>query len=449
MEDEEIAIAQRAEQSRTRLSRTLHLFINAVWITGRRVLRPVLRIGIGMRIHRESTTNLFQVSDADLRAHHLEAELERVNGLLKTSQSRQACGDAEWREKEAQWAAERQVYCRQLAEFTKSLADSQRREERAVMRTRGLSEEITGLTSELHDAHAQHALLRDHLQLQDSREPEAIVADFTLIQRQIGKFCHNLTNEITENILASFPDIQTSDRAMHFETLKELLGSYSTLALSSNGAGRPLEDFVDCALCVLFNKMLYRQLLRRFHPMLDSEKDRFIRKIYDDVRAAEPQIVSAKWRSAAFKSIELTVSPTDDRKWAHEFVLSFKNDITAPLVQSICEHWVGEMFPKKLFDAGVDIALKTRMWHRDIQSNFLALDFQPILVAPMTQFSPEYMNLHKKHRLSASHPSPHDILASVGIGLSSSKSFGTKRDTEEELQVGVDVLTEGFFEQQM
>jgi len=432
----------RTEQPRTRPSRTLHPFVNTILTTARRrVLGPLLGVGT----HHKS----YQVPSADPRIHHLEEELERVNGLLEISRSQRAHSDAEWGEKRAQWVAERQEYRQRLEESTKSLADSKEKEKRAVARTRELSEEITGLTSELHDAHTQHASLRDHLQLRDSREPKAIVTDFALIQRQIGKLCYNLTNTITEHILASFPDIQTSDRAMHFEALNKFLGSYSTLALSSSGVGRPLEDFVDCAFCVFFNDMLYRQLLRCFHPMLDSEGEKLIQQIYRDVRAAEPQIVSAKWRSAAFKSIELTVSPTDDTKWAHEFASSFANDIAVPLVQSICGYWVNEMLPKKLFDAVVDIALKARIWHRDIQSNFLALDFQPILVAPMTQFSSEYMNLHKKHRLSASHPSPNDVLASVEIGIFSSESFGTKRDMEVELQVKVGVLTEGFFEQQM
>ncbi|KDQ12539.1 hypothetical protein BOTBODRAFT_34502 [Botryobasidium botryosum FD-172 SS1] len=483
MEHDEDTLAQRAEESHTRLGRLYRPFIISFWTVVNPIFSPFLNIWIRMKRAR---SKVLRVIGADSKVRCLEESLERVSGELAESRMQQAQSDAAWRKKEAQWNQQtaqwnqqtaqwdqqttqwnqqwdqhraqwnqrkarwdqkEQGYIGQLEQLRTSLADAQEREGRAVARTRELSGEITTLTVELRDAQAQHASLRDHLQLRDAREPEIIVADFLFIRRQIGKLCYDLTNAITEHIRAAFPDIQTSERATHFEELKEFLGSHSALALSSNGTGRPLEEFVESVLCTRFNESLYHHVLRRFHPMLDSEKEEFIQKMYEDVRATEPQAVSAKWRSVAFKSAALAIDPTYEKRWAHEFATAFKRDTVVALVQFIGGYWVDDMIPQKLFDAAVDIASRARMWHQDVQTNSLALDFRPILVGPGTQFSPEYMSLHEKHRLSTSHPSSHDVLASVGVGLYSSESFGAKKEMETELQLKVDVLTEGFFEQ--
>lgn len=221
------------------------------------------------------TANLHE--DALARIQHLESELERA-----VSQSIQC--HAYWKEREAEWTTKRADYRARLKNLGDQLADAQEKENRAAKRNRELSEQISALTAELHDAHEQHASLRDHLQLQTSLEPKSIVAEFANIKRSIGKLCYNLTNSIVEHIVASRPDLKSTDGVAHPDALKHFLGHRSALISSPIGAGRPLEDFIDCVMCICLNEMLFSRVFYLFHPSLDHEKDKFIRRMYRDIQ---------------------------------------------------------------------------------------------------------------------------------------------------------------------
>ncbi|KDQ12501.1 hypothetical protein BOTBODRAFT_56770 [Botryobasidium botryosum FD-172 SS1] len=365
-----------------------------------------------MKIGKKET---FEQGDAEEQVEDFKLELALLRAQLQQLESQSASREGDWLQIQASWEKKREVYHNRLTEAGRLLADSRSKEEHAAARKRELSEQITKLTAELRDAHDQHASLRNHLQLQDPREPKAIVDDFIALKRSIAKACFKLASTTGGYIIHRYPNITSSDQAVHMLALKGLLKSHAPLACSPQGVGRPLHDFIDTALCVGLNGMLFRQVLSRFHWNLEAREDQLIWQMYQTIRRNEPQAVSAKWRSSAFKAIDCAESDAGDEAWAQEFVAFFNDCCVIPLVKSLCGHWSSQAMPESLSHSIYEIALKARAWHREIRSNFMALDFTPVTFEVDAQLDPESMLLYKKHRPNAA--SCPRILATVGLGL--------------------------------
>lgn len=144
--------------------------------------------------------------------------------------------------------------------------------------------------------------------------------------------------------------------------------------------------------------------------------------------------------NAITNSPEYTI---DEQAWADEFVDLFKQTV-GNFVQHICDYYADEMFPDKLVNQTAQLSLKARAWHKDVRSNVLTLDFQPCLYDANGVYDAETMKLFEDHKPNPSHHGP--ILTSVGFGLTSSESFGTKKPSVTVWQVKVDVIVEGYFD---
>jgi len=306
-------------------------------------------------------------------------------------------------------------------------------------------ENIRRLEAELVDAHEQHASIRNHLQLRDSREPKEIVNDFRALKRSIGYLCTDLSAAITDRIHTFLPNLQFSSQAFHLKRLSRILSIPYNLIVSSARKGRPIEDFIDYSLRFLLNKMLCQELFDRCHPHIATASvERALAPLYEQVRLHEPQTISAKWRSTSFVAIDriLGVDATNI-SWAQEFVKRFEKEAVEPLAISICGQWSRRFFTSKHREETFNISQKAYLWHREVQANILALDFKPQLFDGGQNFDQETMLLLKHRQVTPSKSEP--IIVSVGLGLISDRSFGEGKAREQAWQEKVDVLMEECF----
>lgn len=138
------------------------------------------------------------------------------------------------------------------------------------------------LATRLHDMEQQYASLRNHLQIQDSREPREVVESFRTIKQRIGNFCSTLSATISDAMQEAFPDISHSTHAVHPEELRKLLPTTWGLYVSTTGGGREIEDFIYYALLHILGSELKRNLFDHFHPRLKN--DSTMSDIYEGIR---------------------------------------------------------------------------------------------------------------------------------------------------------------------
>lgn len=143
---------------------------------------------------------------------------------------------------------------------------------------------VQTLSGKLKDVEGQHASLRDSLQLADSQEPRQVVAAFQSLKRSIANVCSSISASITDVIRRDAPNLTLSTHARYRDRLDPLLAECRGLIASPSGEGRPIEDFLDYSLRVLFNGALIEEVLGRFHPDATDEGAVLVRELYNEVR---------------------------------------------------------------------------------------------------------------------------------------------------------------------
>jgi hypothetical protein len=142
--------------------------------------------------------------------------------------------------------------------------------------------EKRALTTQLNEAQADRAQLRDYLQVADTRDPRDIVELFDKLQVSIKNSCLLAS----ASILKSVP-LRTSWTTKDANNLKRLqidLGKAAPLALSEKGAGRTPEEFLPLALRYVVNLTLVATLFGLFHPEVSQEENRLLLDTYRDIR---------------------------------------------------------------------------------------------------------------------------------------------------------------------
>ncbi|KDQ12478.1 hypothetical protein BOTBODRAFT_176418 [Botryobasidium botryosum FD-172 SS1] len=181
-------------------------------------------------------------------------------------------------ETEKRLRAGRDHYRRRFSDAQASLAAAKEKIAR-------YEEKIRKLKDELVAAQEQHASIRDHLQLRDSREPREIVAEFRALKRSISYLCTDLGAAITDRIHTFSPSLQLSTQASHPKHLSKTLSKSYNLIRSPAREGRPLEDFIDYSLRFLLNLMLCQQLFHRFHPHTPENVEHVLATLYEQIQS--------------------------------------------------------------------------------------------------------------------------------------------------------------------
>lgn len=161
----------------------------------------------------------------------------------------------------------------------------------------------------------------------------------------------------------------------------------------------------------------------------------------------EPQLSSARCRYSLFTAIsrltEGKYPPGIDPSlvWAWTFVDKFQHHSIIPLVEAIIGQWSDDILPLSVKEMIHNTAVEAWAWHRNVQMNITSLDFEMFFCEPSDDFDPASMLFFEKHKPNTDPPR---LIASIGLGLLSSKSTGDGRELLRVCHEKTDVLTEGF-----
>ncbi|KDQ12482.1 hypothetical protein BOTBODRAFT_67394 [Botryobasidium botryosum FD-172 SS1] len=330
------------------------------------------------------------------------------------------------------------------------ILELQKNVSRLEMNEKYYTEKIDGLMASLSDAEGKHASLRNHLQARDTQDSATVIEQFTALTRSVEAFCHQLSTNIFDKLRESLPDITTAADAQDQASLELLLSAVGCVELvaSPSGRFRPLEDVLDFGLRAMLNNALMVRLFDRFHPLQKLSADKTARELYKKIRIKDTQLVAARWRSSTFEVFDSNYEAENKEKtWANKFAKTFQKKSIMPLVRAIHDAWTDELFPEALFDSLVDIATKAYAWHRDMQLNFLQLDFNPYTVRKGDALFEETSMALLEPPRNRQTPAPQRALVCVGLGLRSSESFGEEKPIETVYQVKARVLSDKFFKE--
>lgn len=147
------------------------------------------------------------------------------------------------------------------------------------------------LQQQLQRTQAEYASLRSQLQLHENVEQSDIVQALKGLNREIDDLGRSISEFLVDNYVrsstATDPEEVTALHAQHLTELKRLLmhsDGYSSLVVSSTGAGMRIEDFFDYAIRALLCRHLCKRIFYPFHPGADPDYGDVLAEVYDGVR---------------------------------------------------------------------------------------------------------------------------------------------------------------------
>ncbi|KAG8738394.1 hypothetical protein FRC10_006940 [Ceratobasidium sp. 414] len=147
------------------------------------------------------------------------------------------------------------------------------------------------LRERLQQAENNYTSLRSQFQLQENIEKRDIVQTLKDLNRDTDDLGRSISAYLVDNYvqkrLGGVERNVTALDACHLPELEVLLGHVdgtSSLVASSNGAGMPVEDFLDYAIRSLLCKHLSEGIFDPFHPAADSSQNGVVAAMYDNVR---------------------------------------------------------------------------------------------------------------------------------------------------------------------
>jgi hypothetical protein len=142
--------------------------------------------------------------------------------------------------------------------------------------------EIEGLKTQLKDSQVDYASLLKHLQPSESLEPGDIVAKFSSLNTLIKDTCFTISRAVLTRIPPTFAPLTSLSGDV--EKVRALLPGASLLVQSADGAGRPLDDFIEFSFRHIINSILWDHLFSPFHTSLSLDESHLVHEIYEDIR---------------------------------------------------------------------------------------------------------------------------------------------------------------------
>ncbi|KAG9103542.1 hypothetical protein FRC06_010027, partial [Ceratobasidium sp. 370] len=166
-----------------------------------------------------------------------------------------------------------------------------------------VEQQALALSQQLQQTQKEYVSLRSQLQLHENIEQGDIVQTLKDLNRSIDDLSRSISQYMVDTYSAGVFGKETSNvttlDARHLPDLKALLGHVegrSSLVVSSDGRGMPIEDFLDYATRSLLCKHLCRKIFDRFHPAIDRALDDALAAMSDEVERVSPA-EAAKWRA--------------------------------------------------------------------------------------------------------------------------------------------------------
>ncbi|KAG9074991.1 hypothetical protein FRC06_010339, partial [Ceratobasidium sp. 370] len=166
-----------------------------------------------------------------------------------------------------------------------------------------VEQQALALNQQLQQTQKEYVSLRSQLQLHENIEQGDIVQILKDLNRSIDDLSRSISQYMvdtySEGVFGKETSNVTTLDARHLPDLKTLLGHVegrSSLVVSSDGRGMPIEDFLDYATRSLLCRHLCRKIFDRFHPAIDRALDDALAAMSDEVERVSPA-EAAKWRA--------------------------------------------------------------------------------------------------------------------------------------------------------
>lgn len=153
----------------------------------------------------------------------------------------------------------------------------------------GVQREIDETRRAIRLSKAGSDLRRTQLQIGDDREPAEITTAFWSINRDIDNLCRDISEDLAYLCTQEAePPIKTSLDVRNMQGVQRALygkvAVHPSLIQSSFGTGRPIAEFMDFSLQFLINRDLNHYIFRPFHPLMTSDENKCISRLYEGLR---------------------------------------------------------------------------------------------------------------------------------------------------------------------
>ncbi|KAF8308775.1 hypothetical protein DL93DRAFT_2086570 [Clavulina sp. PMI_390] len=333
------------------------------------------------------------------------------------------------------------------------------------------SQAITQLNREIGRLQADRAALRASLQPPEYEGSDKTISRFASLNRAIEEWASSASEEIVAAV------VNSSDPTLEPTTLDIVdLPAFKAVTLQqtdvcdqmykgTDGKARQLELVVDFALRSIFCYHLLESIFDRFHPILGwardpsmralkrSNLDRPLREMYGNVRLAEPQAISGRWRTASFKAIAASpessaISPNLIPN-ATQLVL---HDVRRLMEAIHGRALTGQILHEPTVVEAAEVVKLAYEWNTDVKGKDVLLEYHPFGARNGGTFRGERMESMGvemgKLTLGEGSSSPDlKVLCGVSLGLETSQAVGSGKPPKYVLHAKAKVATRHFFDE--
>jgi hypothetical protein len=329
-------------------------------------------------------------------------------------------------------------------------------------------QEQNELTRKLSDAHAKYADLREVVQVHDLYETKKLNDDFKDLNLSIETVCSG----ISDWIMDCFDPKRAKSSLIAWGKLK----NFAPCSLISSDF--TADELVFTLLRFHVSQKLCSSLMR-FHPRVSDVQD-LIAQYYKFIRDAgelfggpcsivftllepEPQENTARWRSWTYRAIERLPSSgsvshighdsvkqhqsskpnyelevkKNAAAWAKTFAFKIRTEVIQRLLEIFTSDCESQLTPEIMHDLE-HLAEDAYFWNDNVNTSVFSRNFHPYIFPFDEKFNLEMMETTFVGGGKAK-KMPKKIIASVGLGLKSSKVKGPQQ-LEEMLHIKVPVV---------
>ncbi|KAF8606717.1 hypothetical protein BDV93DRAFT_604069 [Ceratobasidium sp. AG-I] len=296
-------------------------------------------------------------------------------------------------------------------------------------------DERNSLQLQFQQIRAEYASLRSQLQLQQNVEQGDIVRALRCLNREIEDIGRSFSAFLVDNHATRLSRNKSADlttlHALHLDKLKLFLGHKErspSLVASSHGQGLGIEDFFDYSIRSTLCKYLYDRVFSLFHPGAGGMDSLKLETMYNGIRRREPQAAAAKWRSTTFKSIYRHGDPDATSNFIKEITRITVQSGLNPLIDYVFGERAGVALKEQHFTRLERLVRTAWEWNIMLKGEVLMLgDFEQTNYEAGSYFDPQLMI---EYEANSDGPAPQNILATLSLGLNSSRAVGEGRSPE-------------------
>jgi cell fate (sporulation/competence/biofilm development) regulator YlbF (YheA/YmcA/DUF963 family) len=148
--------------------------------------------------------------------------------------------------------------------------------------SRGLTNQVEQLEVDRAKHNQRYASLLKHIQPSHHVEGEEVVTRFRRLNSSIEGAFQTISDGIRRTLDVSY-DVPSN--SVNLSTLRPFIPNATSLVASLQGAGRPMDSFLEFSLRHIINETLCYKLFDTFHPQITVEQNLIISELKNQIRS--------------------------------------------------------------------------------------------------------------------------------------------------------------------